>query len=145
MTKVIQRVSKLEQSLKKISKSRSSWVMTARSQEEELQERMGVAGIKLTPKQCSSLRKLDYGIRKWKRELDSGEIYLHKGTYYHKNHVEHKCLPTESMENGIVLALNGLTRDTKIQHCFDKTDSGIMLFSPIYENWIRVKEIVTND
>lgn len=141
MKKVITKVSKLEQSLKKMATSRASWVVTSRSQEEELRNRMEVNGIKLNPKDCSSLRKWDYGIRRWKRELDSGEIYMFKDQYYRKNHVEHKCLVTESMEDGIRLALTNFNTRTKIPYSFDKEDSGICLYSPIYKSWIRVREV----
>jgi hypothetical protein len=144
MVKTIKQTTQTEKNLKKLSGARPSWSVSARNQEKELKERMSDNGIWLSPKDCASLRKWDYGIRRWKRELASGEIYVFNGTYYRKNHLEHKCKPTESMEDGIRLALRDFSARTKIEHSFDSIDNGIILLSKTEQNWVRVRE-VNND
>ncbi len=129
--------------LKKIARSKAGWVSTMEQKEEELKARMLSHGIKLTTKQCESLIKYDKGVRKWNRDIASGEVYTYRGGFYRKNHIKHTCTPTASILDGVRVAIDDLSRkiNAPIQISNEtENGNGIIVFSNKNNSWVSVLE-----
>jgi hypothetical protein len=140
MKKKVVTVSRLNQFLKHNTYKGNGYLSNLKDKSEELLLRLAEYGIRVNPKQAMSLRKWNHGLMKWKRDIDSGDVYEKNGTFYRVNKLDHTAHPTASNEDGIMNALHEFHSQTDINYNIDSKDNSIKLYSKEFSKWIPVKE-----